>query len=392
MALPDSIGGPVGTVALDDFAKTDCIMFFGQNPGSNCPRMLHPLQEASRARRADHHLQPAARARARAFLNPQSPGGDADRQAKPGSARSIIRSRRAATSRRWPGICKAVLAMHDESKAAGRRRVLDDGFIAEHTHGFEAFAAWLRSQDWDELERRSGLRRAAHGSHRRRSTAESHAVIGIYGMGLTQHRAGVETVQMLVNLLLLRGNIGRDGAGICPVRGHSNVQGQRTVGITEKPELVPLDRLAEQYGFEPPRENGSTRSRPARRSSTDEVRAFFMLGGNFVRAIPDRGQMEPAWRKLRLTVQCRHQAEPQPSGARRGQLHPAGASAASRWTSAGERPAGALDGGQHRLHPRLARRAQAGLPAPDQRDAAGLPNSPRRSLAAEPAACRGTPG
>lgn len=127
--------------------------------------------------------------------------------------------------------------------------------------------------------------------------------MGIYGMGLTQHRKGVETVQMLVNLLLLRGNIGKPGAGICPVRGHSNVQGQRTVGITEKPELVPLDKLAEQFGFAPPRDKGLNTVEACEKILGGEVRAFVGLGGNFVRAIPERGRMEPAWRKLRLTVQ-----------------------------------------------------------------------------------------
>ena len=137
------------------------------------------------------------------------------------------------------------------------------------------------------------------------ATVYAHAerVIGIYGMGLTQHRKGVETVQMLVNLLLLRGNIGKPGAGICPVRGHSNVQGQRTVGITEKPELVPLDKLARQFGFEPPRDKGLNTVEACEKILSGEVRAFFGLGGNFVRAIPERGRMEPAWRKLRLTVQ-----------------------------------------------------------------------------------------
>jgi len=130
----------------------------------------------------------------------------------------------------------------------------------------------------------------------------SKAAMAIYGMGLTQHRAGVETIQMLVNLLLLRGNIGKPGAGICPVRGHSNVQGQRTVGISEKPKLVPMDKLAEQYGFEPPRELGYNTVEACEAILEDKVRAFFMLGGNFVRAIPDRDRMEPAWRRIRLTV------------------------------------------------------------------------------------------
>jgi molybdopterin-dependent oxidoreductase alpha subunit len=127
--------------------------------------------------------------------------------------------------------------------------------------------------------------------------------MGIYGMGLTQHKAGVENVQMLVNLLLLRGNIGKPGAGICPVRGHSNVQGQRTVGISEKPELVPLDKLKEQYGFEPPRWKGMTTVEACEGIIKREVKAFIALGGNFVRAAPETAALEKAWTRLRLSVQ-----------------------------------------------------------------------------------------
>jgi molybdopterin-dependent oxidoreductase alpha subunit len=299
VALPVSIGQAIGSVALDDFAKADCILFFGQNPGSNSPRMLHPLQEASQRGVPIITYNPLRERGLERFLNPQSPtemltGKDTRissqyHQVKTGGDLAAL-----------TGICKAVLDMHEQAGGADGA-VLDEGFIREHTHGFDAFAAWLRSQEWDEIERRSGLRRAeleatAHVYSR------SRAVIGVYGMGLTQHRAGVETVQMLVNLLLMRGNMGRDGAGICPVRGHSNVQGQRTMGITEKPELFPLDRLGQQFGFEPPREPGYNTVEVCEAILKDEVRVFFMLGGNFVRAIPDHGQMEPAWRRLRLTV------------------------------------------------------------------------------------------
>ena len=200
------------------------------------------------------------------------------------------------------GMCKALIEADDRAKAAGDRGVLDDAFIAEHTHGFAEFTEQARGLDWADLEMCSGLTR---GAMEAAATVYAHAerVIGIYGMGLTQHRKGVETVQMLVNLLLLRGNIGKPGAGICPVRGHSNVQGQRTVGITEKPELVPLDKLSQQFGFEPPREKGLNTVEACEKILAGEVRAFFGLGGNFVRAIPERGRMEPAWRKLGLTVQ-----------------------------------------------------------------------------------------
>ena len=199
------------------------------------------------------------------------------------------------------GICKSVLALDDAARAAGAAPVLDDRFIAEHTHGFDAFLAWLRRQEWPELERRAGLPQAAMEATAA-VYAGAKAVIGIYGMGLTQHRAGVATVQMYANLLLMRGNIGRDGAGICPVRGHSNVQGQRTVGITEKPKLVPMDKLAQQYDFVPPTALGLNTVEACEAIRADQVDAFVMLGGNFVRAIPDRDVMEPAWRRMRLTV------------------------------------------------------------------------------------------
>ena len=163
------------------------------------------------------------------------------------------------------------------------------------------FAQWLREQDWDELEQRSSLHRAALEATAC-TYARAKATMAIYGMGLTQHQAGVETIQMLVNLLLMRGNIGKQGAGICPVRGHSNVQGQRTVGITEKPELVPLDRLGEQFDFEPPRHPGYNTVEACEAILAGKVKAFIMLGGNFLRAVPDHSRMEPAWERMRLTV------------------------------------------------------------------------------------------
>jgi molybdopterin-dependent oxidoreductase alpha subunit len=300
VALPESIGVPVGTVTLDDFAKSDCILFFGQNPGSNSPRMLHPLQEASERGVPIIVYNPLRERGLERFLNPQSatemllhkqtPIASQYNQVKIGGDLAAL-----------TGICKAVIALDDLARDAGRGPVLDDVFIAAHTKGFEAFAAWLRAQDWAELERHSGLTRAALEASAA-LYARASAVIAVYGMGLTQHRAGVETIQMLVNLLLLRGNIGRDGAGICPVRGHSNVQGQRTVGITEKPALVPMDRIAEQYGFEPPREAGMNTVEACEAILAGKVPAFMMLGGNFVRAIPDQSRMEPAWRGIPLTV------------------------------------------------------------------------------------------
>ncbi|MEZ2410665.1 FdhF/YdeP family oxidoreductase [Bosea sp. RCC_152_1] len=301
VALPESIGVPVGTVHLEDFDKTDCILFFGQNVGSNSPRMLHHLQEASRRGVPIITFNPLRERGLERFLNPQSPlemlSGAETRisssyhQVLPGGDIAAIM-----------GLCKAVLALDEAEARSTGKRVFDAGFIAEHTHGFDDFIAQLRSTAWPDIEVHSGLPQAELEAAAS-IYAQAKAAIGIYGMGLTQHKRGVETVQTLVNLLLLKGNIGKPGAGICPVRGHSNVQGQRTVGISEKPELVPLDTLATLFDFEPPREKGLNTVETCEGVLDGSVRGFIGLGGNFVRAVPEREAMEQAWRDLRLTVQ-----------------------------------------------------------------------------------------
>lgn len=194
------------------------------------------------------------------------------------------------------GMCKYAIE-HDDAGEA----VLDHDFIAEHCHGYDAFAAHVRETGWNAIEKQSGLPRAAIETAAR-TYCNAKAVIGVYGMGLTQHRYGIDNVRMLMNLLLLRGNIGRPGAGPGPVRGHSNVQGQRTVGITEKPELAPLDKLKEQFGFEPPRTKGWDTVESCRAVLDGRASAFVGLGGNFLRAVPEHGPMEAAWRDLGLTV------------------------------------------------------------------------------------------
>jgi len=300
VALPESIGVPVGTVTLDDFKQTDCIFFFGQNVGSNSPRMMHQLQQAAARNAQIITFNPLRERGLERFTNPQSPV-----QMLTGSSTKISTQyhqlKAGGDIAALMGMCKILIELDDQARAAKRQPVLDHEFIAKHVHGFEEFANAARTCSWHQLEQRSGLSRAAI-EDAATMYANANRVIGIYGMGLTQHRAGVEAVQMLVNLLLLRGNIGKPGAGICPVRGHSNVQGQRTVGISEKPELVPLDRLAEQFGFEPPREKGMNTVEACEGIIAGKVSAFLMLGGNFVRAIPERGKMEEAWRRLGLTV------------------------------------------------------------------------------------------
>ncbi|MBV8805672.1 MAG: FdhF/YdeP family oxidoreductase, partial [Sinobacteraceae bacterium] len=300
VALPKSIGVGVGTVTLDDFEQTDCILFFGQNVGSNSPRMLHQLQDARKRNVPIVTFNPIRETGLVSFANPQSP-----LEMLTGASTQISTQyhqvRIGGDVAALMGLCKSLFQRDDEAQQTGAPRVLDVQFIAEHTHGFEEFAASVRTCTWDDIEHCSGLERAAL-EEAAEVYLRASAVIAVYGMGLTQHRNGVETVQMLTNLLLLRGNIGKPGAGICPVRGHSNVQGQRTVGITEKPELAPLDKLKELYGFEPPRDKGLSTVEACEGVLSGRVKAFVSLGGNFVRAAPDTDRLEPAWRKLRLTV------------------------------------------------------------------------------------------
>ena len=179
---------------------------------------------------------------------------------------------------------------------------IDRDFIAMHTHDFAPFAEKARATGWDEIERESGLTRAAiEGAAA--AYGRSKATMAIYGMGLTQHVKGVDNVRMLVNLLLLKGNIGKPGAGPCPVRGHSNVQGQRTVGITEKTELAPVAKLKELYGFDSPTQKGLDTVEACRGIIDGTVKAFLSLGGNFARAVPETELVEDGWTRLDLSVQ-----------------------------------------------------------------------------------------
>jgi molybdopterin-dependent oxidoreductase alpha subunit len=301
VGLLESIGQPVGSVRLDDFEAADAMFFFGQNPGSNSPRMLHQLQEAVQRGARIVTFNPLKERGLERFVNPQDPVQMLTQnateiscqyhQVKAGGDIAVI-----------VGMAKAMLEADEADLQRGGKGVLDRAFLAEHTTGAEDFIAYVKAQDWLTLEREAGLSRTAI-TEAADVYMSAKSVMGIYGMGLTQHKLGVQTVQVLVNLLLLRGNFGRPGAGICPVRGHSNVQGQRTVGISEKPELVPLDKLKELYGFEPPREEGLATVDACQGIIDGTVDAFIGLGGNFLRAVPEQGLMEEAWPRMRLTVQ-----------------------------------------------------------------------------------------
>ncbi len=327
VGLPDSIGATVGTAALSDFENCDCIFYIGQNVATSSPRMLHQLQEAVKRGVKMVTINPLKERGLERFTNPQSPT-EMLTGAETEMTHLYLQVKNGGDTAALFGICKALIALDDAAvpmvvghdgeplhpdeagstsfassiEAADTKRVLDHPFIAAETHGFEDFAAACRGHGWADLEEASGLTQAqmeqAAGIY-----ADARAVLGVYGMGLTQQQMGCENVHMVCNLLLLRGNIGRPGANICPVRGHSNVQGQRTVGITEKPELVPLDTLAALYGFEPPRHKGFGTVEACEAMIEGNVRAFISLGGNFVRAVPETAPVEAAWRKLRLSVQ-----------------------------------------------------------------------------------------
>ncbi|VWX46669.1 FdhF/YdeP family oxidoreductase [Novosphingobium sp. 9U] len=301
VALKKVIGSPVGTCVLSDFDHCDSIFFFGQNPGTNSPRLLHPLQEAVKRGCRIVTFNPIREKGLEVFKNPQSPVEMLTPKATQIST-LYLQVKAGGDIAAITGMIKYVLAAEEQALAAGGPHVLDVDFIEQHTIGFAEIKAHADATGWDEIERESGLRRADI-EEAAQIYVESKNSICMYGMGLTQQVHGFHNLSTLTNLWLLKGNVGREGAGISPVRGHSNVQGQRTVGISEKPDLVPLDKLAEQFGFEPPRDEGMTTVVACQNILSGQVKAFIGLGGNFVRAIPEHRAMEEAWTRMRLTVQ-----------------------------------------------------------------------------------------
>ncbi|WP_322628007.1 FdhF/YdeP family oxidoreductase [Halothiobacillus sp.] len=295
VGLTQSLGVPVGTCLLEDFEHCDAIFIFGQNTGVNSPRMLRTLQQARMRGAAIVTFNPIRERGLEFFTDPQSVGQMLT-GAKPPISSQYHQLQAGGDIAAMTGMAKLLFEAEDQG-----RPVIDRAFIAEHTQGFDEFESFVRHADWDELLAESGLSKTDL-----QSAADVYmnakATIGVYGMGLTQHRHGVSNVHMFCNFLMMRGNIGRPGAGACPVRGHSNVQGQRTVGMTEKPELAPLDKLAELYDFEPPREKGWDTVESCSAILDGRAQGFIGLGGNLARAVPDTDRMEPAWRNLGLTV------------------------------------------------------------------------------------------
>jgi molybdopterin-dependent oxidoreductase alpha subunit len=300
VGLPESIGIGKGTVLLDDFGHADAIFIIGQQPGTNSPRMLTELHRASRRGVPIVVFNPLRERALERFAAPQDPVEMAT-FGETRIASEYCQVRIGGDVAALKGIMKLVLEAHDEALRNGAAPVLDLAFIAQHTHGFEAFADDLRRTTWEDILTVSGLPR----DQLERVAAvymRTRAVIVVYGMGITQHRLGTANVQQIVNLLLLRGNFGKPGAGVCPVRGHSNVQGDRTMGVDENPKPELLDQLKKVFGFEPPRARGHRVVDAVQAMVDGRAKVFIGLGGNFVRAVPDWPAAEAAMRQLRLTV------------------------------------------------------------------------------------------
>jgi molybdopterin-dependent oxidoreductase alpha subunit len=301
VGLPQSIGVGKGTVLLEDFDKADCIFIFGQNPGTNSPRMMTNLRDASRRGAAIISFNPFRERALERFQHPQSLFEMATLSSTQISSK-LYQVRVGGDAAAIKGIMKVMVEADEAACASGLAGVLDWNFIREHTLGIEALISDLAATCWEDIEGTSGLARqeieyAAH------VYMKAERAIVVYGMGITQHRHGAQNVQQLANLAMLRGHIGRDGAGICPVRGHSNVQGDRTVGITEIPSTEFLERLERRFGFKPPHRHGHNVVTSLEAMIRGEVKVFVAIGGNFAAAIPDLPRTQAAIRNLDLTVQ-----------------------------------------------------------------------------------------
>ncbi|EKM5717544.1 FdhF/YdeP family oxidoreductase [Enterobacter cloacae] len=295
VGLPRSIGIGKGTVSLDDFDKTELVISIGHNPGTNHPRMMGTLHELARRGVPIIVLNPLRERALERFAAPQSVIEMAT-YSSTDIASTYFQVKAGGDAAALKGIAKHLLQME-----AGRGNVLDHAFIAEHTQGFEDFAADIAQTSWDAIERESGLSQAAL-KQVADAYAKSNATIITYGMGITQHNKGTSNVRLIADVLLLRGNIGKPGAGICPLRGHSNVQGNRTVGISEKPTPAFLNRLKEVFGFEPPSHHGHDAVQATQAMIDGRARALICLGGNFAVAMPDHENGFPAMSKLDLSV------------------------------------------------------------------------------------------
>ena len=300
VALRQAIGVGKGTVLLEDFEKADAIFVIGQNPGTNHPRMLGDLRRAAMRGAEVVVFNPVRERGLERFSDPQ----DKLEMLRGGStsiASNYYQPRLGGDIAAVRGMAKAVFAADDAALAEGRPSILDHAFLAEHTVDFDAYRKAVEATGWGEIEDQSGLSRAEiEEAAAIYSGADS--VICTWAMGVTQHRHSVATIREIANFMFLRGNVGRPGAGLCPVRGHSNVQGDRTVGINEKPPAAFLDALEREFGVAMPRRNGHNVLGAIGAMLDGSAQAFIGLGGNFARATPDSTLIAKALSSQKLTV------------------------------------------------------------------------------------------
>jgi molybdopterin-dependent oxidoreductase alpha subunit len=288
-ALTETLGVGKGSVLLEDLHQAGLIIVAGQNPGTNHPRMLSSLEKAKRAGAKIVTVNPLPEAGLERFRNPQTAAG----LAGPGTVLSDLHL--------------PIRLGGDQAlfRALGRLLIeagaVDRDFISAHTHGFDAYEQAALATDWDEVRRATGLSRAEI-DQLFALVLDAKSTVVCWAMGLTQHKHAVVTIREVVSFLLLGGNVGRPGAGVCPVRGHSNVQGDRTMGIFERPAPAFLDALQREFGFAPPRAHGYDVVRAIRALRDGAAKVFFAMGGNFVSASPDTDVTEAAMRRARLTV------------------------------------------------------------------------------------------
>ncbi|WP_316528234.1 FdhF/YdeP family oxidoreductase [Kitasatospora brasiliensis] len=294
-ALQETLGIGKGSVSLDDIHHADLVFVVGQNPGTNHPRMLSALEETKRNGGRVVAVNTLPEAGLIRFKHPQKPRGVVGRGTV--IADRFLHIRAGGDLALFQALNRLLL----EAEDAAPGTVLDHDFIARHTTGFPAFAEHARATDWDDVLAATGLARAEI-EEVHRLVLGSRSVIVCWAMGLTQHKHGVPTIREIVDFLLLRGNLGKPGAGVCPVRGHSNVQGDRTMGVWEQMPQSFLDALEREFGFTPPREHGLDAVDSIRAMRDGRAKVFVGVAGNFVRATPDSEVTEQAMRRCRLTA------------------------------------------------------------------------------------------
>jgi molybdopterin-dependent oxidoreductase alpha subunit len=300
VGLKQSIGVGKGTIRMDDFEQADAIFVFGQNPGTNHPRMLHSLKHAaSRGARIVSFNTLRERGLER-FADPQNPIQMLTPKSSPISS-AYFQPNLGGDMAAVRGMVKALLETHRQRLAANETGLFDQSFIDRHCVGIEDYLAQVDATSWQQITTQSGL---SESQLRHAATIYQGAerVICTWAMGVTQHKHSVPTVREITNLQLLFGQLGKPGAGLCPVRGHSNVQGNRTMGIDEKAPKALLDSLEQHFGFSPRREMGHNTVEAIEAMLRGEVKVLIALGGNLAAAAPDTERTAQALRRCDLTV------------------------------------------------------------------------------------------